>query len=617
MAPVITTTSPLPSGSVGVFYSTDIDVTGAAGSWSVGVGLPPGVGSFSGSTGVLEGTPTTPGTYTFDVTYEEFDSELSDTKPFTLVIDPAIAAWTTTLNGSTICGGECADLQVDACLKVPPVGLGVPALRVEDQTYPQRDGVEHFADWYEPRIITMEASIGGSSAGCGCESDAHAAARRVASAWSRQCDDVELVIRPDVCTDPGDRELSGPFGIIGRPRVADITWRRGKTQIADALLRFDSVDHRIYILDADGTPGSGAECATVAAPGNIPYWGAVGTTLAYHHWPLDFPNIGSQESSGIVIGAANDVIGSFDMAPVYSIPAIGVFGLPVQVAPISYALSMSAVQGPASFQGRPWSGGYTSGMFGWWQETPVGATVAGAGVNLELSSHDYRIGLDVFDRPAPVVKFGGAEVALNAAAQAALGFTDDFYGQPVLVMATWISGTLCIFAGTDATGPFLVQTVAGTGMPAATDAAQLQIFSAKVSNIMETMNLFPDPEGDGEAVMDILAPYGFAAPSSALTLADVGQLCVPIQVTFDPDGTYGEVYIFKDDGTYVGLTEQGIYSPTTLNTDTGSATRYHGLQDATNDITGNPFLNVAPGETLNVFGGGDVTICFRPAVIST
>lgn len=614
-------TSILPNGTEGESYFQELNVTGDPGTWSITDGtLPDGI-DLDPVLGTLSGTPTEVGEFCFDLTYTQTDNGLSDTVPLCLTIEPPVplaGGWLGILNGSTICGSECEGLQVDACLKVPPVGLGVPALRIEDQTYPQRDGVEHFADWYEPRIITMEATIGGSSAGCGCESDAHAAARRVASAWARQCDDVELVIRPDICTDPEDREITGPFGIIGRPRVAEITWRRGKFDAADALLRFDAVDHRIYILDADGTPGSGAECASVDAPGNIVYWSAVGSTLAYHHWPLDFPNIGSQESSGVVIGAANDVIGSFDSAPVYSVQGPGILGYPVQVAPISYGLSMSAVQGPAAFQGRPWSVGYSSGMVGWWQETPVGAAVSGAGVLLD-GSNNYRVGLDSLSRPAPVVKFGGSEVALNADAQAALGFTDDYHGQPVLVMFTWISGTLCIFAAHDGTSsPFLVQTVAGSGKPADGGAFQVLVFSAKVSNMMETMDLFADPEADGEDVMEQLAPYGFDTPLSELVLSDVGQLCVPIQVTFEQGPTYSDVYIFKSDGSYVGLAaDPSVYQPTTLNTETGSATRYYGTMDATNDILGNPFLTVMPGETLNVFGGGDITICYRPAVIST
>lgn len=60
---------------------------------------------------------------------------------------------------------------------------------------------------------------------------------------------------------------SGPYGIIGRPRVFDFKWRRSKKQIADILMRFDSVDQRMYILDECGTPGTNS-CAEIV-PGSL------------------------------------------------------------------------------------------------------------------------------------------------------------------------------------------------------------------------------------------------------------------------------------------------------------------------------------------------------------
>lgn len=325
--------------------------------------------------------------------------------------------WKAILNGSTVCGGDCADLDVDACLTSPPDGTGVPGLRTTDQAYPQRDGVDHFSDWYEPRILTFQATVGG--AGCGCSGGARANARSLMRAWSRQCEDVELVLStgcevsdfPNLLPNgefdegitgwagdnltlahettvthnpPGSlsatldtsadgvaqyldlipveaglnytftgwgrsatstlgwqlglvwldedetpigsmqnggstaitaagwtqldtvparapfgavsaqlviqstiasgtpimgdvyyfdtlalteatTETVGPYGVIGRPRVATLQWRKGKFLVADSVLRFDSIDHRLYLLDADGTPGSGAQCVTSLA----------------------------------------------------------------------------------------------------------------------------------------------------------------------------------------------------------------------------------------------------------------------------------------------------------------------------------------------------------------
>lgn len=63
---------------------------------------------------------------------------------------------------------------------------------------------------------------------------------------------------------PGrDRALNGPFGIVGRPRVAEVTWQNHGAPCASVLLRFDAVDHRMYILDECGTPGS-SECVEIS-----------------------------------------------------------------------------------------------------------------------------------------------------------------------------------------------------------------------------------------------------------------------------------------------------------------------------------------------------------------
>lgn len=167
--------------------------------------------------------------------------------------------WRITLNGVTISGGDFPGV---ACLTLPPEGLGLPELRTEDVTFPQRDGVRHFADWYEPRIITLEATVGAGSCCRGCGEE-RARVREILKAWSRECDDTELVVHPPCPPHPLDRTLTGPYGVVGRPRVAEVTWRRGKRGIADLLLRFDGVDHRMYILDEDGTPGSGEQCVTL------------------------------------------------------------------------------------------------------------------------------------------------------------------------------------------------------------------------------------------------------------------------------------------------------------------------------------------------------------------
>jgi hypothetical protein len=105
----------------------------------------------------------------------------------------------------------------DGCLVLPPEGLGTPPVRTEDVTYPQRDGVEHFADWYEPRIITLEASVcpGDDSCGGSCPG-ARAHVRDIMQAWGRKCDDVELKIWTD-CSDSIECPEDSPGSPGGGP----------------------------------------------------------------------------------------------------------------------------------------------------------------------------------------------------------------------------------------------------------------------------------------------------------------------------------------------------------------------------------------------------------------
>ncbi len=76
-----------PGGEAGVAYSDQLTVTGGTSpfTWSVSAGtLPPGL-TLGASSGLLSGTPTTAGTYTFTVKVAD-SSGLSDTEPVTLTI---------------------------------------------------------------------------------------------------------------------------------------------------------------------------------------------------------------------------------------------------------------------------------------------------------------------------------------------------------------------------------------------------------------------------------------------------------------------------------------------------------------------------------------------------
>lgn len=64
-------------------------------------------------------------------------------------------------------------------------------------------------------------------------------------------DEVELkLFNPAV-----NRDLNGPFGVVGRPRVFQYQWADYDRQIVEFTARFDAVDHRMYVLDECGTPG--------------------------------------------------------------------------------------------------------------------------------------------------------------------------------------------------------------------------------------------------------------------------------------------------------------------------------------------------------------------------
>jgi putative Ig domain-containing protein len=100
-----------PDGEVNVAYSDQLTVTGGTSpyTWSVSTGtLPPGL-TLGASTGLLAGTPTTVGTYSFTVKVTD-QSGLTDTVPVTMTIiaGPSLnfpappPGWTHTVYGDTL-----------------------------------------------------------------------------------------------------------------------------------------------------------------------------------------------------------------------------------------------------------------------------------------------------------------------------------------------------------------------------------------------------------------------------------------------------------------------------------------------------------------------------------
>jgi uncharacterized protein YjdB len=98
----IATTS-LPNGTRGVTYSQSILATGGSGArtWSVSSGALPAGLSLGTTTGLLTGTPTAAGTFSFSVRVASADGQ-SDTQALSLIIvQPTLAIQTTTLPAAT------------------------------------------------------------------------------------------------------------------------------------------------------------------------------------------------------------------------------------------------------------------------------------------------------------------------------------------------------------------------------------------------------------------------------------------------------------------------------------------------------------------------------------
>ena len=122
----VTTTS-LPGGQVGTAYSQALAATGGVTpySWSV-TGLPPGL-SVNPATGVISGTPQTPGTDTFTVTVTDAENPaMTASKQLSIVVKPApLMITTTSLPAAT--GGTAYSATLAAIGGITPYTWSVTA----------------------------------------------------------------------------------------------------------------------------------------------------------------------------------------------------------------------------------------------------------------------------------------------------------------------------------------------------------------------------------------------------------------------------------------------------------------------------------------------------------
>jgi hypothetical protein len=108
-------TASLPSGTVGTAYSQQLQSSGGTAPimWSVTLGTLPAGLTLNGGTGVISGTPTTPGTFNFTVQAADTSTpQQTATKALSIIVNPApLAITTTTLPNGTVTVAYNATLQ--------------------------------------------------------------------------------------------------------------------------------------------------------------------------------------------------------------------------------------------------------------------------------------------------------------------------------------------------------------------------------------------------------------------------------------------------------------------------------------------------------------------------
>lgn len=169
---------------------------------------------------------------------------------------------------------------------------------------------------------------------------------RLTEEWSRNCDGATLVILTD-CHDPDatqtEKVYNGPYLVHGRPRVAEVTWRRSDVGGASVLLRFDAEDARLRLLvsnepDPLSNPWSAQHSVDVQAGGGggnlLPNYRLDGLTMTENGATVEDTHLSSGAPDGGSYFNRNMITVNTTSPMTMALVGSGTSGLPVDPADV-------------------------------------------------------------------------------------------------------------------------------------------------------------------------------------------------------------------------------------------------------------------------------------------
>lgn len=395
-----------------------------------------------------------------------------------------------------------------------------------------------------------------------------------------------------------NREIVGPFGVKGRPRVADVQWRQiGDASFAELTLRFDSIDHRLYVLDDCGTPGSGeASYRVITQKAGDNYYGVIEDSAPYDWWKLNEAsdetigvNSGSNSSNFLYVdsGGLGRVYrpGSPPITPFMETSATAHSGRIVAGIPgnASWALWFRKTgvndwlyqRGSTSLNYQPWFvGDFQSGIVSPWTVTFRSFRAGSSAPTYEL---DQSAWLTLFD------------------------------GEPHFVAGTRQGNTARLYLDGELAQTFTLESAdvnANWGVAA---------FQHTISNLTRYQRVLSEEE---------IEDYYIAGITGLETHIHIpGQNCEPVRINMV--GPLHNPTLYSSSGDAIGLLGRiPSGDRVTFDTSRGTATSMRGV-NLLYRVTGNPFFTVDKGDS-SVFlvdewgatGTGYADIFYRYSVIS-